>query len=78
MTNVDEEFGINKSVVVPVWKAFQTTGVRKFGSGHSRKTTAVDDQYIILHVKRGRKQSVSVIAQQLCTAMGRQMSRFTR
>ncbi|GFW63500.1 transposable element Tcb2 transposase [Trichonephila clavipes] len=73
------EFGINKDVVSRVLKAFQTTGtaVRKVGGGRSRTTTAVDDRYIILHVKRGRRQSASVIAQQLSTATGRQVSRFT-
>ncbi|GFU99183.1 hypothetical protein TNCV_1228971 [Trichonephila clavipes] len=57
-------------------KAFQTTGtsVRKIGSGRARTTTA--DRYIILQAKRGRRQSVSVIAQQLSTATGRQVSLF--
>ncbi|GFW51498.1 transposable element Tcb2 transposase [Trichonephila clavipes] len=36
-----------------------------------------DDRYIILPAKRGRRQSASVIAQQLSTATGRQVSRFT-
>ncbi|GFX42224.1 transposable element Tcb2 transposase [Trichonephila clavipes] len=60
-------------------KAFQTTGtaVRKVGGGRPRTTTAEDDRYIILHAKRGRRQSASVIAQQLSTATGRQVSRFT-
>ncbi|GFU56480.1 transposable element Tcb2 transposase [Trichonephila clavipes] len=59
--------------------AFQTTGtaVRKVGGGRSRTTTAGDDRYIILQVKRGQRPSVSVIAQQLSTATGRQVSRFT-
>ncbi|GFW00335.1 transposable element Tcb1 transposase [Trichonephila clavipes] len=34
------------------------------------------DQYSE-HVKRGRRQSASVIVQQLSTATGRQVSRFT-
>ncbi|GFX20814.1 transposable element Tcb2 transposase [Trichonephila clavipes] len=59
--------------------AFQTTGtaVRKVGGGHPRTTTVGHDRYIILQAKRGRRQSASVIAQQLSTATGRQMSRFT-
>ncbi|GFX10411.1 transposable element Tcb2 transposase [Trichonephila clavipes] len=67
-----------KSVVSRAWKAFQTTGtaVRKVGGGRPR-TTAGDEQYIILQAKRGRRQSASVIAQQLSTAIGRQVSRFT-
>ena len=79
VTSVAEEFGINKSVVSRAWKAFQTTGtaVQKVGGGRPRKTTAVDDRYIVLQAKRARNQSASAIAQQLCTATGRQVSRFT-
>ncbi|GFY04974.1 transposable element Tcb2 transposase [Trichonephila clavipes] len=79
VTSVAAEFGINKSVVSRAWKAFQTTGtaVRKVGGGRLRTTTAGDDRYIILQVKRGRRWSASVIAQQLSTAMGRQVSQFT-
>ncbi|GFV78022.1 transposable element Tcb2 transposase [Trichonephila clavipes] len=73
------EFGIIKSVVSRAWKAFQTTGtaLRKVGGGRLRTTTAGDDRYIILHAKRGRRQSGSVIAQQISTATGRQVSQFT-
>ncbi|GFW12924.1 transposable element Tcb2 transposase [Trichonephila clavipes] len=79
VTSVAAEFEINKSVVSRAWKEFQTTGaaVRKVGSGLPRTTTAGDDRYIILQAKRGRRQSASVIAQQLSTATGRQLSRFT-
>ncbi|GFU17144.1 transposable element Tcb2 transposase [Trichonephila clavipes] len=79
VTSVAAEFGINKSVVSRAWKEFQTTGtaVRKDGGGRPRTTTAGDDRYIILQAKRGRRQSASVIAQQLSTATGRQVSRFT-
>ncbi|GFV78645.1 transposable element Tcb2 transposase [Trichonephila clavipes] len=75
VTSAAAEFGINKSVVSRAWKAFQTTGtaVRKVGGGHPRTTTAGDYRYIILQAK----QSASVIAQQLSTATGRQVSRFT-
>ncbi|GFV01551.1 transposable element Tcb2 transposase [Trichonephila clavipes] len=69
----------HKGVVSRAWKAFQTTdtAVRKVCGGRPRTTTAGDDRYIILQMKRGRRQSASVIAQQLSTAMGRQVSRFT-
>ncbi|GFY09558.1 transposable element Tcb2 transposase [Trichonephila clavipes] len=79
VTSVAAELGINKSVVSRAWKAFQTTGtaVRKVGGGRPRTTTAGDDRYIILRAKRGRRQSASVIAQQLSTATGRQVLRFT-
>ncbi|GFW66317.1 HTH_Tnp_Tc3_2 domain-containing protein [Trichonephila clavipes] len=60
-------------------RPFRTTvtAVRKVGGGHPRTTTAGDDRYIILLTKSGRRQSASVIAQQLSTATGRQVSRFT-
>ncbi|GFV57422.1 transposable element Tcb2 transposase [Trichonephila clavipes] len=79
VTSVAADFGINKSVVSRSWIAFQTTGtaVRKVGGGRPRTTTTGDDGYIILQVKRGGRQSASVIAQQLSTAMGRQVSWFT-
>ncbi|GFW31636.1 transposable element Tcb2 transposase [Trichonephila clavipes] len=79
VTSVAEKFGINKSVVSRAWKAFQTTGtaVRKVGGGRPRTTTAGNDKYIILQAKRGRRQSASVIDQQLSTATRRQVSRFT-
>ncbi|GFV92278.1 transposable element Tcb2 transposase [Trichonephila clavipes] len=79
VTSVAAEFEINKSVVSRAWKAFQTTGtaVRKVGGGRPKTTTAGDDRYIILQAKRGRRKSTSVIAQQLSTATGRQVSRFT-
>ncbi|GFX70330.1 transposable element Tcb2 transposase [Trichonephila clavipes] len=79
VTSVAAEFGINKIIVSHAWKAFQTTGtaVRKVGGGRRRTTTAGDDRYIILQGKRGRRQSASVIAQELSTATGRQVSRFT-
>ncbi|GFS93825.1 transposable element Tcb2 transposase [Trichonephila clavipes] len=79
VTSVAAEFGINKSVVSCAWKAFQTTStaVRKVGGGRPRTTTAGDDRYIILHAKSGRRQSASVIAQQLSTTTGQQVSRFT-
>ncbi|GFV74397.1 transposable element Tcb2 transposase [Trichonephila clavipes] len=79
VTSVAAEFGINKSFVSRAWKAFQTTGtaVRKVGGGRPRTTTAGDDRYIILQTKRGRRQSASVIAQQLSTATKQQVSRFT-
>ncbi|GFV51958.1 transposable element Tcb2 transposase [Trichonephila clavipes] len=69
VNNVAAEFGINKSVVSRAWKAFQTTGTAV--GGLPRTTTAGDDRYIILQAKRGRRQSESIIAQQLSTATGR-------
>ncbi|GFY19043.1 transposable element Tcb2 transposase [Trichonephila clavipes] len=79
VTSVAAEFGINKRVVSRAWKAFQTTGtaVRNVGGDRQRTTTAGDDRYIILQAKRVQRQSASVIAQQLSTSTGRQVSWFT-
>ncbi|GFX32349.1 transposable element Tcb2 transposase [Trichonephila clavipes] len=79
VTSVAAKFGINKSVVSRALKAFQTTGtaVRKIGDGRSRTTTAGEDRSNILQAKRGRQQSASAIAEQLCTATRRQVSWFT-
>ncbi|GFU90047.1 transposable element Tcb2 transposase [Trichonephila clavipes] len=78
-TSVAADFRINKSVVSRAWKAFQTTGTaaRKVGGYRLRTTTAGNDRYIILQEKRDRHELTSAIAQQLCTATGRQVSLFT-
>ncbi|GFV68800.1 transposable element Tcb2 transposase [Trichonephila clavipes] len=55
----------------------ETSEATKVGGGRLRTTTAGDDRYIFLQAKRGRRQSASIIAQQLSTAMGRQVSWFT-
>ncbi|XP_071032982.1 uncharacterized protein [Parasteatoda tepidariorum] len=54
VTNVTEEFGINKSVVSRAWNAFKTTGtaVRKVGGGRPKKTTPRDDRYIVLQAEK--------------------------
>ncbi|GFY21248.1 uncharacterized protein TNCV_3992921 [Trichonephila clavipes] len=50
---------MNTSVFSRSRRAFQTTGtaVRKVGGGHPRTTTAGDDRYFILQVKRVRGDS---------------------
>ncbi|GFX54715.1 transposable element Tcb2 transposase [Trichonephila clavipes] len=77
VTSVAAEFGINKRVSFRALGKRSKPQVQQFGGGRPRTTTAGDDRYIILQVKRGRRQSASVIAQQLSTATGRQVSRFT-
>ena len=56
LRSIVEEFGISKSHVLRAWKAFQTIGraVRKVGGDRPRKTTTVDDRYIVLQAKRPR------------------------
>ncbi|GFW03815.1 uncharacterized protein TNCV_2539261 [Trichonephila clavipes] len=57
-TSVAAKFGINKSVLSRAWKAFQTTGTAVLvGGGRPRTTTAGDNRYIILQVKKGRQQA---------------------
>ncbi|GFV05908.1 transposable element Tcb2 transposase [Trichonephila clavipes] len=79
VTSVVAEFRINKSFVLRAWKAFQNTGtaVIKVGGCLPRTATAGDGLYVTLHAQRGRQQSASAIAHQICTATGRQVSRFT-
>ncbi|GFX57258.1 hypothetical protein TNCV_2965371 [Trichonephila clavipes] len=64
-TSLDHEVNLGKSI--------QTIGtaVRKVDGGYSRKTTAVDDRYIILQAKKIRYHPTSAIAQQLCTSISR-------
>ncbi|GFV98423.1 transposable element Tcb2 transposase [Trichonephila clavipes] len=73
-TSVVEEFGINKSVVSCPWKAFQSIGtdVRKVVGGFPRKTTVVNNRYIVLQVVRTLYQSAMAFAQQLCTVTGQE------
>ncbi|GFW99919.1 hypothetical protein TNCV_2126261 [Trichonephila clavipes] len=52
------------------------TAARKVGGDIPRKTGAVDDRRIILQIKRAQYQSISAIAQQLCTATGQQVSQI--
>ncbi|GFU62880.1 ADAM 17-like protease [Trichonephila clavipes] len=77
LTSVAEEFGINKSVISRAWKTFQTisTAVRKVGRDHTRKTTAVDDRYIVLHVK-GPEITQQALLLNNTAATERQMSQF--
>ncbi|GFU27028.1 uncharacterized protein TNCV_280171 [Trichonephila clavipes] len=59
LTDVADEFKINKSVVLHAWKEFQpiNTAVSKIGGDLPRKTT-VDEPYIILQAKNARYQKV--------------------
>ncbi|GFT12764.1 transposable element Tcb1 transposase [Trichonephila clavipes] len=59
VTSVAEEFGIAHSIVSRLWRQFQTTGtaIRGFSSGRPRATTPADDRYIVLQVRRNRRQT---------------------
>ncbi|GFX90032.1 transposable element Tcb1 transposase [Trichonephila clavipes] len=79
VTSVAAEFGIAHSIVSRLWRQFQTTGtaIRGYSSGRPRGTTPADDRYIVLQVKRNRRQTAGEIARHTTQATGRPISRFT-
>ncbi|GFV16162.1 transposable element Tcb1 transposase [Trichonephila clavipes] len=79
VTSVAAEFGIAHSIVSRLWRQFQTTGtaIRGFSSGRLRGTTPADDRYIVLQVRRNRRQTAGEIARHTTQAIGRPISRFT-
>ncbi|GFV60074.1 transposable element Tcb2 transposase [Trichonephila clavipes] len=79
VTSKAAEFGIAHSIVSRLWRQFQTTGtaIRGFSSGRPRGTTPADDRYIVLQVRRNRRQTVGEIARHTTQATGRPISRFT-
>ncbi|GFV39731.1 transposable element Tcb2 transposase [Trichonephila clavipes] len=79
VTSVAAEFGIAHSIVSRLWRQFQTTGtaIRGFSSGRPRGTTPADDWYIVLQVRRNRRQTAGEIARHTTQATGRPISRFT-
>ncbi|GFX02021.1 transposable element Tcb2 transposase [Trichonephila clavipes] len=50
---------------------------RGFSSGRPRGTTPADDRYIVLQVRRNRRQTAGEIARHTTQATGRPISRFT-
>ncbi|GFY07275.1 transposable element Tcb2 transposase [Trichonephila clavipes] len=74
VTSVAAEFGINNRALGKRSKPLVQLLERLVGP---RTTITGDVRYIILQAKRGRRQSASVIAQQLSTATRRQVSQFT-
>ncbi|GFT67343.1 transposable element Tcb2 transposase [Trichonephila clavipes] len=79
VTSVAAEFGIAHSIVSRLWRQFQTTGtaIRGFSSGRPRGTTPADDRYIVLQVRRNRRQTAGEIARHTTQATGQPISRFT-
>ncbi|GFT26766.1 transposable element Tcb2 transposase [Trichonephila clavipes] len=79
VTSVAAEFGMAHSIVSRLWRQFQTTGtaIRGFSSGRPRGTTPADDRYIVLQVRRNRRQTAGEIARHTTQATGRPISRFT-
>ncbi|GFS79139.1 transposable element Tcb1 transposase [Trichonephila clavipes] len=53
------------------------TAIRGFSSGRPRGTTPADDRYIVLQVRRNRRQTAGEIARHTTQATGRPISRFT-
>ncbi|GFU43726.1 transposable element Tcb1 transposase [Trichonephila clavipes] len=79
VTSVAAGFGIAHSIVSRLWRQFQTTGtaIRGFSSGRPRGITPADDRYIVLQVRRNRRQTAGEIARHTTQATGRPISRFT-
>ncbi|GFW25442.1 transposable element Tcb1 transposase [Trichonephila clavipes] len=77
--SVAADFGIAHSIVLRVWRQFQTKGtaIRGFSSGRPRGTTPADDRYIVLQARRNRRQTAGEIARHTTQATGRPISRFT-
>ncbi|GFU48640.1 transposable element Tcb2 transposase [Trichonephila clavipes] len=77
--SVPAEFGIAHSIVLRLWRQFQTTGTatRKFSSGRPRGTTPADNRYIVLQARRNRRQTAGEIARHTTQATGRPISRFS-
>ncbi|GFX45447.1 transposable element Tcb1 transposase [Trichonephila clavipes] len=74
--SVAAEFEIAHSIVSRLWRQFQTTGtaIRGFSSGRPRGTTPADDRYIVLQVRRNRRQTAGEIARHTTQAIGRPIS----
>ncbi|GFX13207.1 transposable element Tcb2 transposase [Trichonephila clavipes] len=53
------------------------TAIRGFSSGRPRGTPPADDRYIVLQVRRNRRQTAGDIARHSTQATGRPISRFT-
>ncbi|GFU73353.1 transposable element Tcb2 transposase [Trichonephila clavipes] len=53
------------------------TAIRGCSSGRPRLTTPADDQYIVLHARRNRRQAAGEIARHTTQATARPISRFT-
>ncbi|GFS65687.1 transposable element Tcb1 transposase [Trichonephila clavipes] len=79
LTSVAAEFGIAHSIVLRLWRQFQTTGtsIRGFSNGRPRGTTPADDRYIVLQARRNRRQTAGEIARHTTQATGRPISRLT-
>ncbi|GFU02770.1 transposable element Tcb1 transposase [Trichonephila clavipes] len=79
VTSVASEFGIAHSIVLQLWRQFQTTGtaIRGSSSGRPRGTTPADDRYIVLQARRNRRQTAGEIARHTTHATARPISCFT-
>ncbi|GFW86494.1 transposable element Tcb1 transposase [Trichonephila clavipes] len=79
VTSVAAEFGIAHSIVSRLWRQFQTTGtaIRGFSSDRPRGTPPADNRYIVLQVRRNRRQTAGGISRHTTQATGRPISRFT-
>ncbi|GFU79519.1 transposable element Tcb2 transposase [Trichonephila clavipes] len=70
---------ISRQTVSKLWKQFQNDGtvVRRPGQGRKRMTTASEDRYLALTVRRNRKATARQLSSELATATGAVASRQT-
>ena len=66
------QFGVTQSVVQRIWQRFLDTGSveERTKSGHLRKTSAVDDRYIVTMSQRQRFDGARTLNQQFLHATG--------
>ncbi|GFV01792.1 transposable element Tc1 transposase [Trichonephila clavipes] len=55
----------------------QLLAIRRFSSGHPRRTAPADDRYIALQARRKRRQTAGEFARHTTQATGRPILRFT-
>ncbi|GFT52900.1 transcription factor Sox-6 [Trichonephila clavipes] len=78
VTSVAAEFGIAHSIVLRLWRQFQTTGTAIRGSVVVvHEEPPADDRYIVLQARRNRRQTAGEIARHTTQVTGRPISRFT-
>ncbi|KFM59504.1 hypothetical protein X975_12997, partial [Stegodyphus mimosarum] len=73
------ECNLTPSLVCNLWKQFQDTGSikRKHGQGHPKATTAREDRYLSILVRRNRAAKASQLSRNLYAVTGTCVTRVT-